>query len=294
MRYIGAIAAIMVATVFAGPFSGEDPAYAAFHCMRIHAVKAGFAGDPNIQYVELRMDIGGQSFLTGHTIQFYDGANVLKATFTFPAGVSNAATGDSILVATSEFAPPLASGGVPDFTFSLANTVGANGGDPLHPVQSPNGRVVFAPSSANCASTVPADSLAYGSATPHYGTAAVALPGASDPNALRLKVLTVNPTNNSTEYELQPVSGTSFNVAVGNLATDLATPRNNGRTVIRLAASSVGGVADEPLRESRGPEVAEPVDEAGTSRFAYAGAAIAVLAVAMGSVVVWRRRSSGR
>jgi hypothetical protein len=261
--------------------------------MRIHAVKAGFGGNGDVQYVELRMDIGGQSFLTGHTIQFYDGANVLKATFTFPTGVSNAATGDSILIATSEFAAPVTSGGTADFTFSIANTVGSNGGDPLHPIQSPSGRVVFAPSSANCASTIPADSVAYGTATANYGTAAVALPGVTDPNALRLKMLTTNPTNNSTEYELQPVSSTSFSVTAGSLPTDLATPRNNGRTVIGLAASSVGGVADEPLRREESPITSETTENGSTAWLPYVALVALGVGLALGGALIWRRRSGG-
>ncbi len=77
--------------------SGGGVADAAFHCVRIHAVAGSWNGDTNIQYVELRMDLGGQNVLTGHTIQFFSASGQLKATFTFPSGVTNALVGDSIL-----------------------------------------------------------------------------------------------------------------------------------------------------------------------------------------------------
>lgn len=238
----GGLAAIVILTLAA---SG-GVAYATFHCMRIHAVMGGFDGNNNIQYVELRMDIGAQNFVGGHTIEFRDAAGTLKATFTFPTNVTNSATGDSILVATQEF-NAAATGSTADFTFSMANTVGANGGDPLHPVQGPGGKVTWAAGFSNCALTTPVDSVAYGGAPADYGTPAVALPNPSDNRALRLSDLSTSPTNNSTEYSLQPVATSSFAVGPANLPTDFTTPRNNSRTVLKLAApASVGGIAEEP------------------------------------------------
>ena len=142
---------IALAVIGVGLFaqSAQD-AHAAFHLMRIHAVMAGLNGDGNVQYVELRMCSAGQPLVAGHTIKFYDGSNVLKATFTFPGNVAMSATGESIFVATSEYNTASTgpggggSGGDADVVFSMANTVGANGGDPLHPVQGPNGKVTFA------------------------------------------------------------------------------------------------------------------------------------------------------
>ncbi len=211
-------------------------AYAAFHCMRIHAVMAGFNGGNDVQYVELRMSSAFQSFVGFRQVKFYDAAGTLKATFTFPNSVTNAARGDSILVATQEFndATP---GGNADFTFTNGNTAGSNGGDPLHPVQSPDGKVTFAEATLNCAfGGPPVASVAYGSfsGTVDYGSAAVALPSPSDDRALRLGNLNTAPVNNSTEYSLQPVSSTTFSVAAGSLPTDLTSPRNNSRTVLRL------------------------------------------------------------
>jgi hypothetical protein len=218
--------------------------------MRIHAVKAGFGGNANVEYVELRMNSAGQAFIAAHTIQFFDGSNTLKATFTFPANVTNSSLGDSILIATSEF-NVVAGGGAADFTFSNTNTVASNGGDALHPLQSPNGKVLYAPGSSQSlpcnAGGPPVDSVAYGTATANFGTASGALPGASDSRALRLSNLNSPPSNNSTEYSLQQVSTTSFSVAAGNLPTDFTTPRNNGRMVLSMTApAAVGGVAEVP------------------------------------------------
>lgn len=220
---------------------------AAFHCMRIHAVAGGHRGDNNIQYVELRLDMAGHTFVGGHVIQFFNTSGQLKATFTFPTGVTNGSAGDSILVATSEF-NAAAAGGAADFTFSATNTTGANGGDPLHPVQVPGGSVVFAGTSSPCFTGQPApvDSAAYGAATATYGTAATALPNPGTLQALRLSNLNNPPTNNSTEYALQNVSAGTGTVAPGNLTTDYTTPRNNGRAVLRLPPASVGGVTEKP------------------------------------------------
>jgi hypothetical protein len=250
MRYLAMVVTGLAVAAGALLLPSANVSYAAFHCMRIHAVKAGFGGNANIQYVELRMSVASQPLVAGHTIQFFDGSGTLKATFTFPANVTNAATGESILIATSEF-NAVAFGGGADFTFSNGNTVGANGGDPLHPIQSPNGKIVWAAGSLSCSSTMaPVDSVATGTAAADYGTAAVPLAGAADVHALRLGDLNPSPTNNSAEYSLQPVATSSFAVPVANLPTDFSTPRNNARMVLQLNAAttppSVGGIAHPP------------------------------------------------
>jgi hypothetical protein len=238
-------------------WSGTPVALASFHCMRIHAAMAGFDGNNRIQYVELRMDAPGQNLVHSgipnapHTIAFFDASGTLKATFTFPADVTNAATGDSILVATHEFNASVL-GGAADFEFTMADTVAVNGGDPLHPVQGPNGKVQYAPeSTSSCVfpAKFPLDSLAYGSAAadPGFGSAAVMLPSPSDNHALRLSNLNSTPMNNSTEYALQSVATSTFAVTFANLPTDFTTPRNNARTVLQLVPPpSVGGISEAP------------------------------------------------
>ena len=71
------LAAVIAASV--SVLAQGNVAYAAFHCVRIHAVAGGINGSSSIQYVELRMDVGGQTLLSGHAIQFFDSAGTPKA-----------------------------------------------------------------------------------------------------------------------------------------------------------------------------------------------------------------------
>ncbi|HYM14154.1 MAG TPA: hypothetical protein VEZ14_01175 [Dehalococcoidia bacterium] len=279
MRALASVAASLVIAALLILTAGGNVALASFHCVRIHAVMGGFAGNGMIQYVELRMDAAGQNLIAGHVLEFRDATGTLKATFTFPTDVTNASTGDSILIATQEL-NAAATGGAADYTFSMANTTGANGGDPLHPVQGPNGKVVWAPTFANCSLQAPVDSVAYGTAPATYGTAAVALPNPSDARSLRLNNLALSVTNNSTEYGLQPVAASTFSVAVANLPTDFSTPRNNGRVVLKLSAPappSVGGIAEAPSLAGVAPAAAAP--SRGSTGYAAYGAAVAALAL---------------
>ena len=269
--------------------------YAAFHCMRIHALMGALNGDSTIQFVELRMNTDGQNFVAATPIRFYDSAGTLKATFTFPASVTNGLTGDSVLIATDEF-NATATGGAADFTFS-GNTVGSNGGDPLHPVQSPGGKVTFAEGFDNCDAGLTAgpgevDSLAYGGATADFGSAAVALPG--DTRALHLGNLNLQPADNSTEYSLNPVSVSTFAVATGQLTSDFTTPRNNGRTVLQLLSPAVGGIAELPdVDESVGTTTELERSSGGGSSWPLVVLALALVAGAIalgGTFWLGRRR----
>ncbi len=261
-------------------------AYASFHCMRVHAVMAGFQSNDSIQYIELRMSLSSQTLVSGHQIKFYDASGTLKATFTFPSGVTGPSVGYSILIGTQEFNDNT-NGGDADFTFSGSNTVGANGGDPLHPIQAPDGKVTFAEGGITCLLAGPpvVGSAAYGSftGTVDYGsTPAPALPTPSDNRALRLNNLAPEATDNSTEYSLETVSGSTFTVAQGSLASDPNTPRNNSRTVLQLALITptptplpVGGLAKLPAA------AAPPLASTGSS-----GANQLQLAIAAGVSVV--------
>ncbi|MDO8615347.1 MAG: hypothetical protein Q7T33_06370 [Dehalococcoidia bacterium] len=264
--------------VLAAALVQSDPASASFHCMRIHAVLGGFNGDNTIQYVELRMNAGGQGKVGGFPIKFYPASgdadliapgNQPAATFTFPQvdldifgkDVPNESTGDSILIATAAYnlantGPGSGgSGGEADFVFTNAgtggNTSAATGFDPEHPIQSPSGKITFAEGNENCTAPLDSvvDSVAYGGMSytgpVDFGTAALALPSPSDNRALRLGNLNLQPSNNSAEYSLQATSGAPKTVAMGNLGTDLDTPRNNLREVATLEPDADGdGVPD--------------------------------------------------
>jgi hypothetical protein len=262
-----------------------DRALADFHCVRIHAVMGGLSGNNDVQYVELRMRSAGQGNLVGHTILFYDAANTLTATFTFPSGVSTASAGDSILIATTEF-DALATGGVSDFTFA-GNTTGS--GDPDHPIHL-NGRVVFEPNPAfTCGYPAPVDAIAYGTGTGGFGTPAVALP--STTQALRLRsdmghILNENPSDNSAQYSLQPVSATTLSIATPNLATEFATPRNNANVVLGLVPPpSVGGIAAQPDLTAAAPAAVN----SDRDHAPYILSAAIMFVVIAGGAIVWRR-----
>jgi hypothetical protein len=279
MRYLWSLTLVLALVPGVLAVGSKSPAYAAFHCMRIHAVMHGFMGDDQAQYVELRMNMAGQGVVFNHTIEFYDASGTLKATFTFPANVANANAGESILIGTSRF-NELTNGGDADFVFSAANTVGANGGDPLHPVQGPDGLVHFAQGHANCLNVSEpgaVDSVAYGTATGHYGNAADTLPTPSDNRALRLDNLGITPSDNESEYDLESVSMTTYSVAPANLPSDLNTPRNNSRTVLQLQEPGVGGVAAVP-----GTDVLAVVTEdRSTSVGVYVTIAVAIAGIAV-------------
>jgi hypothetical protein len=299
MRALSSLAIAVCLTVSVFAVNQVRTAEAAFHCIRIHAVMGGFNGNNNVQYVELRMDVGGQTALFGHKIQFFDASGTLKAEFTFPTMAWDGTLGTSVLVGTSEL-NSYATGGAADLTFA-GNTVGINGGHPLHPVQLPGGYVVWANTGPNC-NGMPGpvvDSVAYGSATGIFGTAAPALPATGTSQALRLSNLNTMPMDNSMEYSLQNVSTTAFTVSAvspNNLPTDLSTPRNNRHKVLLLSAPApprVGGVAELP--DPATARVGAAGEAAGGGHtFAYliaaAAAVVAAAAAGGGGWYLFRRR----
>ena len=60
MQYLAMVVTGLAVAAGALLLPSANVSYAAFHCMRIHAVKAGFGGNPNVQYVELRMSVASQ------------------------------------------------------------------------------------------------------------------------------------------------------------------------------------------------------------------------------------------
>jgi hypothetical protein len=282
--------------------SRAPTADAAFHCIRIHAVMGGFNGDNDIQYVELRMDAGGQTLLGGHTIEFFRASDgMLRATFTFPAGVTNGLVGDSILVATHKFNLSV-TGGQADFEFEGHTT----GPDATHPVQLTGGTVVWAgPGPFACTfAGMPVDAVAYGGGSGGFGSSAAALPATGTTQALRLSNLNVTPSSNLMEYSLQNVSPSAFD-ATGHLVTNpvgdppsAETPRNNGRRVLQLFSPvppSVGGVAENPAG-AQNAVTNSSGDGGGRGRIAYGLVAVIAASVAASGAgwYVYRRRIGAR
>ncbi len=290
-RAIAVSVAFVAAGFLAAVSQPAAPAFAAFHCMRIHAVMAGFNGNGNVQFVELRMNAAGQTILTGHKLQFFDSMGSQQAEFTFPAGVVNGSVGDSILVATQEFNNLYSPGGNADFEFSLANTTGTTTANRLNPVRGLNGKVIFgpAPNTGCLASGPPIDSVVYGSGSvaSDWGGKAVALPSPSTAQGLRLGNLALTPSDNSMEYSLQTVHTAVSTTITSGLDTNFAFPRNNGRTLLQVAAvPSVGGIAVQPQL----PEAATAVADNGTDAARNIALAGVFAALAMTGAVVYQRR----
>ena len=83
------VAALLVAISLIGVLGSARPASASVHCMRVYGVMGGVAGDTSIQYVELRMSLGGQLFTTGSVLTFYDSAGTSTGTFTLTSNMTN-------------------------------------------------------------------------------------------------------------------------------------------------------------------------------------------------------------
>jgi hypothetical protein len=161
--------------------------------------------------------------------------------------------------------------------------------------------VHFAAGSDNCdgdfvAGPGEADSVGYGTAAAHFGSAASALPVPPVATALRLGNLNLAPSNNSTEYSLQAVSAATFAVAPGNLPTDLSFPRNNSRTVLAIAVP-VGGVEQpqEALDQRATSVDGSDGDSALSARLTWVMVGFVLLCgVALGGAMLWSQRPRER
>ncbi len=212
-RYVVPLAAVFVALVV-GLARSPLPADASFHCMRIHAVMGGANGNANIQHVELRMTIAGQTSLAlGHTkLVFFDAAGSQTGTYTFLTDPPNGAVaGTSILIGTSDFA--LNSTVAPDYTMPIN-------------VMAPSGKVQFV-GDTNCSfSGTIIDSVAYGSYTgtvdcpplPAAPAPAAALP-VTGAQALTLNNLNSTCSNNAAEYSLMTAAPRNNAGQTGSICT---------------------------------------------------------------------------
>jgi hypothetical protein len=305
MRYLWVLAAPLAAVMVLA--SQVNVTYASFHCMRIYSVMGGLHGNNNIQFIELREDLGGQNFVgffnASSKVQFFDAAGTLKATFTFPADVANGSVGGSILIGSAEFNAAVTTGDPmarkADFTFS-GNTVDPLNNPVVHPIQVPAGKIVYASGTANCGGTIPVDSVAYGGGAytgpTDYGSPAPALP--SDNRALRLTtspyadppltLTQLKPSNNSTEYGLSTVSTTSTMIATGSLTSDATIPRNDPQWILAFPAPSVGGIAEQPAVKA--PPTAATTSGDHSTAYALGGVALAVVAAMSAAGWYVRRR----
>lgn len=90
---------------------------ATFHFMSISELGAGFLGDPNVQFVELRLDAAGQTELADTRLTSFDKDGVAQVLLLTPTGVANGQAGRNVLYATAAFQS--ATGITPDFVIPV-------------------------------------------------------------------------------------------------------------------------------------------------------------------------------
>ena len=79
-------------------------AHSAFHIMHLTEVMSGFNGDPDVQYVELELDLAGQNLVASTRLTAFnqDGTSHTVLVVT-PGNVGISQLGAKILYATPEF-----------------------------------------------------------------------------------------------------------------------------------------------------------------------------------------------
>jgi hypothetical protein len=105
-----AACAVALASLLGAP----RPAQALFHVAVIDEFVSSYGGDPNAQFVEIRMLIGAQNFVANSLLVAFDASgNFLGTVYTVPTNVNQGA-GLPWIMATQEFVD--ATGYTPDFT----------------------------------------------------------------------------------------------------------------------------------------------------------------------------------
>src|SRR5688572_17181730 len=101
-----------------------DEARATFHAMSISELGAGFLGDPNAQFVEIRLDAADQTELTNTRLTSFDKDGIATVLLLTPNDVANGQSGRNVLYATAEY--QTATGITPDFVIPVG-VVGPSG-----------------------------------------------------------------------------------------------------------------------------------------------------------------------
>ena len=102
-----------VAAILMGMLLIPTSVGATFHFMSISEIGAGFGGDPDVQFVELRLDASGQTHLTDTRLTAFDADGTATELTLSAQGVGNGTSGANILYATAAFAA--VTGVNPDF-----------------------------------------------------------------------------------------------------------------------------------------------------------------------------------
>lgn len=107
--------AVLLALLVLAVFPRPEPASAVFHLAFIDEVMSGFGGDPDVQFLEVRMDFPGQGLVNDTVFSVFDeaGAPMPDVLLILPSDVPNSGTNVRWLMATQAFAD--LTGMTPDF-----------------------------------------------------------------------------------------------------------------------------------------------------------------------------------
>ena len=93
-----------------------DVASAAFHLAVIDEIMTSYGGDSNVQFVEIRMLAGGQTFVSNSVLGVFDATGAYTGdALVVPSNLANSGAGLHWLMATPQFTT--VSSLTPDFTF---------------------------------------------------------------------------------------------------------------------------------------------------------------------------------
>jgi len=104
---------LIALTLLLGTAAPRVEAASDFASMSISELGAGFLGNANVQFVELRLDAAGQTNLTNTRLTVFDKDGVSALLLLTPQGITDGTSGRNVLYATSDF--QTATGITPDF-----------------------------------------------------------------------------------------------------------------------------------------------------------------------------------
>ena len=134
----------------AGALLLAPSAHGAFHLMKVSEVYPGASNaSPNDAFIELQMFASGQTFVSGHKVDYYTAGGALLGSYTIAGNVTNGDDQRKILIGDTQAA------GSPDFTVDQL-------GDALSPGTETGGAVCFPDAS-------PADCVSWGNFAPAAG-----------------------------------------------------------------------------------------------------------------------------
>ena len=161
------------------------PAAAINHLLVIDEVLASWQGDPEIQFIELRMLQAGQNQVQGAEIEILDRDGDPVGTFSFSQSVSGATDGARILIAT----PKLLN--LAGLTTDFALPVGV--------IPRQGGRICYRATTAAPGQTVPVDCVAWGTFSGDNDSYGDPVPASPENRSLQ-RVQDVDPPDNAEDW----------------------------------------------------------------------------------------------